>query len=724
MKVPISKEEMVESAEAETMEVEQQYSDGLITDGEKYNKVVDIWSKITDKVAKEMMDEMSVEFHRNKENKLIEVKSFNSVFIMADSGARGSKDQIRQLAGMRGLMAKPSGEIIETPIKANFREGLNVLEYFISTHGARKGLADTALKTANSGYLTRRLVDVAQDSTIIEKDCGTMRGISAEPLIEGGEVIVRIGDRILGRVALEDIVDPYTGEVIVEMDQEITEEKVEAIETAGIDKVMIRSVLTCESKRGVCTTCYGRDLGRGHMVNIGEAVGIIAAQSIGEPGTQLTMRTFHIGGTASRSIEQAEVRTQRGGEVWYQNLQSVVNAAGFDIVMNRNAEIKVLDDQGIDRERFPVPYGAELKIKDGSKIEPGTIIADWDAFSIPIVSQLGGKVKYGDILEGETMQERVDVVTGKASKVISLANTTKQVNPRITIKDERGRTLKLPGADIPARYPLPVGSIITVQEGEIITPGSVVAKIPRETTKTKDITGGLPRVAELFEVRKPKEQAIISEIDGRVTFGKELKGKRRVVVTPETGEAKEYLVPKAKHITVHEGDYVKAGEPLMEGTVLPNDILRVLGAEELARFLVNEIQEVYRLQGVRINDKHIETIVRQMLKRVQVSDVGESKFMLSQQVEWWKFMEENERLVAEGLQPAAAQPLLLGVTRASLSTDSFISAASFQETTKVLTNAAMAGKVDYLSGLKENVIMGRLISAGTGLDRYRIEREQ
>ena len=724
MKVPITKEEMVESAEAETMEVEQQYSDGLITDGEKYNKVVDIWSKITDKVAKEMMDEMSVEYQRDKENKLIERKSFNSVFIMADSGARGSKDQIRQLAGMRGLMAKPSGEIIETPIKANFREGLNVLEYFISTHGARKGLADTALKTANSGYLTRRLVDVAQDSTIIEKDCGTIRGISAEPLIEGGEVIVRIGDRILGRVALEDIIDPYTNEVIVEMDQEITEEKVEAIETAGIDKVMIRSVLTCESKRGVCTMCYGRDLGRGHMVNIGEAVGIIAAQSIGEPGTQLTMRTFHIGGTASRSIEQAEVRTQRGGEIWYQNLQSVNNADGFDIVMNRNAEIKVLDDQGIDRERFPVPYGAELKFKDGSKIEPGSIIADWDAFSIPIVSQLGGKVKYGDVVEGETMQERVDVVTGKASKVITLANTTKQVNPRITIKDERGRTLKLPDADIPARYTLPVGSIITVNEGEIITPGSVVAKIPRETTKTKDITGGLPRVAELFEVRKPKEQAVITEIDGRVTFGKELKGKRRVVVTPETGEAKEYLVSKAKHITVHEGDYVKAGEPLMEGTILPNDILRVLGAEELARFLVNEIQEVYRLQGVRINDKHIETIVRQMLKRVQVSDVGESKFMLSQQVEWWKFREENERLVAEGLQPAAAQPLLLGVTRASLSTDSFISAASFQETTKVLTNAAMAGKVDYLAGLKENVIMGRLISAGTGLDIYQTEREQ
>jgi len=724
MKIPVEKEELVESAEKEAMEVEQQYSDGLITDGEKYNKIVDIWSKITDKVAKKMMDEMSVEYQRDRENKVVETKSFNPVFIMADSGARGSKDQIRQLAGMRGLMAKPSGEIIETPIKANFREGLNVLEYFISTHGARKGLADTALKTANSGYLTRRLVDVAQDSTIVEKDCETMKGIAAEPLIEGGEVIVRIGDRILGRVALEDIVDPYSGQILVNMNEEITEEKVEAIEAAGVDNVMIRSVLTCESKRGICAKCYGRDLGRGHMVNIGEAVGIIAAQSIGEPGTQLTMRTFHIGGTASRSIEQAEVRTQRGGEVHYKNLQSVSNAAGFFIVMNRNAEISVRDDQGLDRERFPVPYGAELKVKDGDKVEPGTIIADWDAFSIPIVSEIGGKIKYGDVIEGDTMQERVDVVTGKASKVITMATVSKQTNPRITIKDERGRTHKLPGGEIPARYSLPVGSIITVSEGEMITPGTVVAKIPRETTKTKDITGGLPRVAELFEVRKPKEQAIISEIDGRVTYGKDLKGKRRVVVTPETGEAKEYLLPKAKHITVHEGDYVKAGERLMEGSILPNDILRVLGAEELARFLVNEIQEVYRLQGVRINDKHIETIVRQMLKRIQITEVGDSTFMLGEQVEWWRFREENERLINEGLQPAAAEPLLLGVTRASLSTDSFISAASFQETTKVLTNAAMAGRIDHLSGLKENVIMGRLISAGTGLGRYRLEHEK
>jgi DNA-directed RNA polymerase subunit beta' len=724
MKIPVRKEEFVEESEKEAADVERQYTDGLITDGEKYNKIVDIWSKATDKITKEMMDEMAVDYVRDQDNIMQEIKSFNSVFIMADSGARGSKDQIRQLAGMRGLMAKPSGEIIETPIKANFREGLTVLEYFISTHGARKGLADTALKTANSGYLTRRLVDVAQDSTIVEKDCGTMRGTLAEPLVEGGEVIVRIGERILGRVALEDVIDPHSGEVLAAMDEEITEEKVERIEAVGIDQVMIRSVLTCEAKRGVCAMCYGRDLGRGHMVNIGEAVGIIAAQSIGEPGTQLTMRTFHIGGTASRSVEQAEIRTQRGGVIERRELQFVTNSDGLDVVMNRNAEIVILDDQGFDRERFPVPYGAVLHIKDGAKVDPGTVIADWDAFSIPIIAEMGGKVKYGDVQEGDSMQERVDQITGKASKVITPLAAGKTLSPRITIKDPENprHTLKLPGSDLEARYLLPVGSVITASEGDIVTPGTVVAKIPRETTKTKDITGGLPRVAELFEVRKPKELAIITEIDGRVNFGKELKGKRRVVVTPETGEPKEYLVPKAKHTLVHEGDYVKAGERLMEGSILPNDILRVLGAEELARFLVDEIQEVYRLQGVKINDKHIETIVRQMLKRVKITDAGDSVFMLDSQVEWWKFKEENERLLAQGLQPAAAEPLLLGVTKASLSTDSFISAASFQETTKVLTNAAMMGKVDDLTGLKENVIMGRLISAGTGLAKYRLTR--
>ena len=715
MKIPLNKEDLVEKAEKEVMDVDQQYSDGLITSGEKYNKVVDIWSKVTDDVANEMMNEIKVDYFRDKDNKVVEAPSFNSIFIMADSGARGSRDQIRQLAGMRGLMAKPSGAIIETPIKANFREGLGVLEYFISTHGARKGLADTALKTANSGYLTRRLVDVAQEATIIELDCKTLDGIVAEPLLDGGEMIVPLGDRILGRVALEDVCDPYSAEVIVPAGKEITEEKVGMIEGAGIDRVLIRSVLSCRSRRGVCAACYGRDLGRGHMVNIGEAIGVIAAQSIGEPGTQLTMRTFHIGGTASRSVEQAEIKTQRGGTVAFRNFHSVVNAEGVKIVMNRNAEIMILDDLGRERERFKVNYGAQVLVQEGKEVDAGQILADWDAYTIPIVAEVGGVIKYGDIIEGITMQEKVDVVTGKSSKVIIHSSSAAQLNPRVSVKNERGKTLKLSETDVYARYSLPVGSIISVSEGDVIKPGTVVGKIPRETSKTKDITGGLPRVAELFEVRKPKEPAVITEIDGRISFGKELKGKRRVIVTPEHGDPLEYLVPKSKHLIVHEGDYVQAGEPLMEGTVVPNDILRVLGVKELAKFLVNEIQEVYRLQGVRINDKHIEVIVRQMLRRVQITSAGESKFMLGEQVEWWKFEDERDRLINEGLTPAAAEPMLLGVTKASLSTESFISAASFQETTKVLTNAAMAGKIDELSGLKENVIMGRLISAGTGV---------
>ncbi|MGB5232688.1 MAG: DNA-directed RNA polymerase subunit beta' [Desulfoprunum sp.] len=722
MKIPLSKEDFIEKAEKDVLDVEQQYTDGLITSGEKYNKVVDIWSKVTEDVANEMMNEIKVEYFRDKDNKLVESPSFNSIFIMADSGARGSRDQIRQLAGMRGLMAKPSGAIIETPIKANFREGLGVLEYFISTHGARKGLADTALKTANSGYLTRRLVDVAQESTIVERDCQTLDGIVAEPLLDGGEIIVPLGDRILGRVALEDVCDPYSDEVLVEAGNEITEEKVRLIEEAGIDRVMIRSVLSCRSRRGVCAACYGRDLGRGHMVNIGEAIGVIAAQSIGEPGTQLTMRTFHIGGTARRSVEQAELKTQRGGKVGFKNLHFVENADGVKIVMNRNAEISIMDELGRERERFKVNYGAQITVEEGAEVAAGTILADWDAYTIPIVAEVGGTIKYGDIFEGITMQEKVDVVTGKSSMVIIHSAGSSQLNPRISVKGDKGKTLKLPDSEAYARYSLPVGSIISVNEGDVIMPGTVVGKIPRETSKTKDITGGLPRVAELFEVRKPKEPAIISEIDGRVSFGKELKGKRRVLITPEYGEPQEYLVPKAKHIIVHEGDYVQAGEPLMEGTVVPNDILRVLGVKELAKFLVNEIQEVYRLQGVKINDKHIEVIVRQMLRRVQITSAGDSRFMIGEQVEWWKFEDERDRLIAAGQAPPVAEPMLLGVTKASLSTESFISAASFQETTKVLTNAAMAGKIDELVGLKENVIMGRLISAGTGLRGNGIEQ--
>ncbi|MBU0943830.1 MAG: DNA-directed RNA polymerase subunit beta' [Proteobacteria bacterium] len=717
MKIPLNKEELVEKAEKEVVDVSQQYSDGLITSGEKYNKVVDIWSKVTEDVANEMMDDIKVDYFLDKDNKRVEGPSFNSIYVMADSGARGSRDQIRQLAGMRGLMAKPSGAIIETPIKANFREGLGVLEYFISTHGARKGLADTALKTANSGYLTRRLVDVAQDSTIIMADCQTLDGIVAEPLMDGGDVIVPIGDRILGRVALGDVYDPVSPEKLILRDgQEITEKLVKVIEDSGINRVKIRSVLTCRARRGVCAMCYGRDLGRGHMVNRGEAVGIIAAQSIGEPGTQLTMRTFHIGGTASRSVEQAEIQTHHAGTVGFLNFHYVENEEGVKIVMNRNAKITITDNVGVTFEH-KVNYGAFILVKDGQNVEAGTILAEWDAYTMPIVSEVAGKVKFGDIIEGVTMQEKVDAITGKSSKVIIPTPSGQQLSPRISIKNERGKTLKLPTTESFARYSLSVSSIISVEEGDDIKAGAILGRIPRESTKTKDITGGLPRVAELFEVRKPKEPAIITEIDGRVSFGKELKGKLRVIITPEYGEPQEYLIPKIKHIIVHEGDYVQAGEPLMDGTVVPNDILRVLGVKELAKFLVNEIQEVYRLQGVKINDKHIEVIVRQMLRRVQITNAGDSTFMIGEQVEWWKFEDERNRLFAEGLQPAMAEPLLLGVTKASLSTESFISAASFQETTKVLTNAAMAGKVDELVGLKENVIMGRLISAGTGLGR-------
>ncbi len=728
MNIPARKQEILDKAREEVAEVQRQYAEGLITDGERYNKVIDIWTRATDEVAKEMMNDISTEIYETKDGKKLEIPSFNPIFVMADSGARGSKDQIRQLAGMRGLMAKPSGEIIETPIMANFREGLSVLEYFISTHGARKGLADTALKTANSGYLTRRLVDVAQDSTITQSDCGTIDGIEIEHLMEGGEIIQRVGERVLGRVALMDIVDPVTGEVLVEANQEIDEEKVKKLEDAGISKVEIRSVLACRAPFGVCAKCYGRDLARGRMVAPGEAVGIIAAESIGEPGTQLTMRTFHIGGTASGKVEQAEIRCHGTGTVKFERIVSVVNSEGREVVLNRNGEIVITEPDGRERERYPVIYGAELLVKEGQKVEPGTKLAQWDPFTIPILTEVDGKVKFGDIIEGVTIQEKVDPVTGKSSKVV-IQYKAAEYRPRISIKDDRGRTKKLIKTKGDARYLLPVGAIITVNEGDMVQPGQVLAKIPRETTKTKDITGGLPRVAELFEVRKPKEYAIISEIDGVVSFGKDIKNKRRIVITPEFGEPREYLVPRGKHINVHEGDYVRAGEPLMDGVINPHDLLRVKGEKELARYLVNEIQEVYRLQGVKINDKHIEIIVRQMLKRVKITGVGDSNFMLGEQVERHRFEEENERILAKGGEPATAEPMLLGITRASLTTDSFISAASFQETTKVLTDASIAGKVDYLRGLKENVIMGRLIPAGTGRvfyeqkEKRRMERQ-
>ncbi len=716
--IPSHKAELLERASEEVEKVRQQYVDGLITDGERYNKVIDIWAQVTEEIADEMMKELGTEKVKDPQGEEKAVPSFNPIFMMADSGARGTAQQIRQLAGMRGLMAKPSGEIIETPITANFREGLSVLQYFVSTHGARKGLADTALKTANSGYLTRRLVDVAQDVIVTEYDCGTLDGIYVSSLVEGGEIIEPMVERILGRVALEDIKDPFTGEIIVRANQEIDEEAVQKIADAGLDRVKIRSVLTCESKHGVCALCYGRDLARGRIVDIGEAVGVIAAQSIGEPGTQLTMRTFHIGGTASRRVEETTLEAKMDGTIKFINLRTVRNREEVLVVMNRKGEITILDEEGRERKRYPVVYGAKLRVEEGQKVKERELIAEWDPYTIPIITEVAGWVKFGDIIEGVTMQEQVDEVTGHARKVI-IESKEPDLRPRISIKQERVDEGGKKSLETAARYILPVGSNIYVKEGEYVEAGDVLVKIPRETTKTKDITGGLPRVAELFEARRPKEYALISEIDGTVSFGKMVKGKRKVIITPEVGEPKEYTIPKGKHVSVHEGDMVKAGEPLMDGSSNPHDILKVLGDKELARFLVDEIQEVYQLQGVKINDKHIEIIVRQMLKRVKVREVGDTKFIVDEQVEKHVFQEENERVIKGGGRPAIADPLFLGITKASLITDSWVSAASFQETTRVLTQAAVEGRVDYLKGLKENVIMGRLIPAGTGNPRYR-----
>jgi DNA-directed RNA polymerase subunit beta' len=723
MRIPKKKVEFLERAEKEVREIENQYLEGLITDGERYNKVIDIWAQVTEEVAVEMMAEISNET-ATRDGEERKQPSFNPIYIMADSGARGSAQQIRQLAGMRGLMAKPSGEIIETPITANFREGLTVLQYFISTHGARKGLADTALKTANSGYLTRRLVDVAQDAIITEFDCGTLDGIYIGSLVEGGEIIEAMGERILGRVALEDILDPFNNEVLVKSNEEVDEAKVKLIDTAGIDRVRIRSVLTCQAKRGICVECYGRDLARGRKAHIGEAVGVIAAQSIGEPGTQLTMRTFHIGGTASRRAEQSTLENRNPGVIKFHGLNTVKKKDGSLVVMNRNGELVIADDTGRERERYSVIYGAKLMVKEGQRVEANQLLAEWDPYAMPMLTEVAGIVKFGDVLEGVTMNEQLDEVTGLSRKVI-IESRDPDARPRISIKNDKGETLQLPSSEQMARYYLPVGSNIQVAESDFIEAGEVIAKIPRETTKTKDITGGLPRVAELFEARKPKEHAIISDIDGVVSFGKDTKGKRKVVVTPEVDGkvradmAKEYLISKGRHISVHSGDRVKAGEAMMDGAANPHDILRVLGLKELARYLVDEVQEVYRLQGVKINDKHIEVIVRQMLRRVRITDVGDTSFLIDEQVEKTQFEDENERVLTDGGKPAMGEPLLLGITKASLSTESFISASSFQETTKVLTEAAISGKVDYLRGLKENVIMGRLIPAGTGIPAYK-----
>jgi DNA-directed RNA polymerase subunit beta' len=717
MEIPETKEARIKVSADEVKDIQQQYTEGLITDGERYNKVIDIWAKCTEDIADTMLGNIAVDKITSADGEVVEVSSFNAIHMMADSGARGSAQQIRQLAGMRGLMAKPDGSIIETPITANFREGLTVLQYFISTHGARKGLADTALKTANSGYLTRRLVDVAQDAIITEQDCDTLDGIVVSSLTEGGEIIERLGDRILGRTALEDVFDPVTDELLVKTNQMIDEDLVIKIENAGIERIKIRSVLTCKSKRGICALCYGRDLARGHLVNLGEAVGVIAAQSIGEPGTQLTMRTFHIGGTASRRAEQTALEARFEGALKFINLTTVDNVDGFPVVMNRKGEVAVVDATGRERERYSVVYGARLTRQEGEQITAGETLAEWDPYTVPIISEVGGIVSYGDIAEGVTMEEQVDEVTGLSRKVVVEAKSADK-RPRISLKGEDGKAVKLPSG-APARYMLPVGANISVEDGAEIFAGSILAKIQRETTKTKDITGGLPRVAELFEARKPKEVAIISEIDGVVSYGKDSKGKRKVVVTPDIGEPVEYLIPKGKHISVHEGDILHAGEELVDGSSNPHDILRVLGSKELSKYLVDEVQEVYRLQGVKINDKHIETIVRQMLRRVLIKEVGDTNFLIDDSVDRLVFEEENDKVLAEGGQPAIGEPVMLGITKASLSTESFISAASFQETTKVLTQAAIQGKVDSLRGLKENVIMGRLIPAGTGVAKYR-----
>ncbi len=711
--IPKKKAKILEEAEKKVAEIWEQYREGLITESERYNKAVDIWSNATERITEEMIKEMETKEYIGPNGERIKGPSFNPVYIMAFSGARGSKDQIRQLAGMRGLMAKPSGEIIETPIKSNFREGLSVLEYFVSTHGARKGLADTALKTANAGYLTRKLVDVAQDCIVTEEDCGTIDGIEIGHLIEAGEIIEPVWDRVLGRVALEDIVDPISGEIIVKANEEIDEIAVKKMKEAGIEKVTIRSVLTCEAKQGVCRKCYGRDLATGKLVEIGEAVGIIAAQSIGEPGTQLTMRTFHIGGAVGKAFEQSEHRAQSQGKIKFINIRLVRREDGILVSLNRQGEVAIVAPDGRIVEKYPVTYGAKIRVEEGQEVKPGDLLVEWDPYTTPIITEVSGRVKFGDIIDGVTVDEKIDPTTGRVSIIVRDYKLT-DYRPRISIKDEKGRTIDLPEGRGKARYELPVGAIISVQEGDYVKAGDVIARIPRETLKAKDITGGLPKVTDLFEARKPKDYAIITEIDGRVVFEKETRGKKKIVIQPEVGDPLEYYVPKGKHIVVREGDVVKAGDPLIEGSPNPHDILKVKGVKGVARFLVEEIQEVYRLQGVKINDKHFEVIVKQMLKKVKIKEVGDTNFMIGEIVDKVRFEEVNEEVIAKGGKPAVAEPIILGITKAALLTESWLSAASFQETTRVLTEASIAGKVDYLRGLKENVIIGRLIPAGTG----------
>ncbi len=718
LRIPDSKPRMLEEAHTEVDNIENQYREGIITRTEKYNKVVDVWTKVTHNVSQDMFKQISQDILENPETGEKESNlSFNPIFMMSNSGSRGNQDQMRQLAGMRGLMAKPSGEIIETPITSNFREGLSVLQYFTSTHGARKGLADTALKTANSGYLTRRLVDVVQDVIISEYDCGTVDGLEFAQLVKAGDVKAKLSERVLGRVTLFPVYDPETGDELFPANTVIDEEKAQRLEDAGVSSIMIRSALTCQSRYGVCILCYGRDLAREHLVNIGETVGIIAAQSIGEPGTQLTMRTFHIGGTASREVERSSIKIQHPGRVVLSRVKMVKNQEGRYMVLGKSGQVGIVDEQGREREKYVLPTGAKLLVQAGDTVAKDQVIAEWDPFNEPFVSDVDGVVRFSDIIEGKTSQEKVDETTSRATQTITEYRTT-NFKPSISIVDGKGKPKQRPDSTLPAVFQLPVGAILMVKDGQEVQAGDIIARKPRETSKTKDIVGGLPRVAELFEVRKPKDMAVVSEIDGIVSFGPETKGKRKLIVTPETGDSKEYLIPKGKHITVHDGDFVAAGELLTEGYPELHDILKIKGEKYLANYLVEEIQDVYRFQGVNINDKHIEIIVRQMLKKVSITDPGDTTFLMGEQVDKPRFMEENSKVIAQGLKPAMAEPLVLGITQASLSTDSFISAASFQETTKVLTEASLLGKEDHLRGLKENVIVGRLIPAGTGFRQY------
>jgi len=729
MLVPTQKADILSKAEGEVKEIEQQYASGLVTQGERYNKVVDIWGRAGDQVGKAMMDQLAGEMVKDRKGQDIRQESFNSIYMMADSGARGSAAQIRQLAGMRGLMAKPDGSIIETPITANFREGLNVLQYFISTHGARKGLADTALKTANSGYLTRRLVDVTQDLVVIEDDCGTHQGIVMKALVEGGEVIEALRDRILGRVTASEVVNPETQETLIEIGTLLDEDAVDEIERLGIDEVRVRTALTCETRYGLCAKCYGRDLGRGHLVNVGEAVGVIAAQSIGEPGTQLTMRTFHIGGAASRTAAQSSIEAKSNGVIGFTaTMRYVTNAKGEPVVISRSGEVLILDDNGRERERHKVPYGATLSMVDGQSVKAGAILATWDPLTRPIITEYAGKVRFDNVEEGVTVAKQIDDVTGLSTLVVIDAKrrsaTTKGVRPQMRLLDAAGDEVKIVNTDHPVNISFPVGALITVRDGQDVAVGEVLARIPTESQKTRDITGGLPRVAELFEARSPKDAGMLAEVTGTVSFGKDTKGKQRLVITDMDGVASEFLISKEKSVLVHDGQIVNKGELIVDGPADPQDILRLLGIEALARYIVDEVQDVYRLQGVKINDKHIEVIVRQMLRRVQVSDPGDTRFIPGEQVERSELLEENDRANAEGKRPAFYDNQLLGITKASLSTDSFISAASFQETTRVLTEAAIMGKKDDLRGLKENVIVGRLIPAGTGLAYHKARKDR